>query len=605
MTAGNSAASTSTLGDMTTAGTIKGIGSFATPGSITIPTTKNTVALSADSKTITVTFGNQTSGYLQTGSAESQVAGDFTVASGSSVILDAASNQVNTYSAPTEIYTTDWDYTRPTITDAKLYDSYLNDSLTAGGTFALGQDGRADTLVLTSSETLGTITDGATTRDDWSLTSTSGEYGNSCSGGTVNYSVITNQMSPPNVPTKALLSAPTNIAAVMKEDGTVKLSWTDPAVTDLKQVAIYRAKNGQIMLGTIYATVLKGIGYYIDSDIKTGEKIEYALKATDLDNYTSKLSESIFIDIKDIISPEVINIEATDNRELTVTFTEAIDPNAVKETFLITDENGKKLEIAAISVSNDKVILKTNSQKIGTTYTLKVPNFENLATVVSDLSGNAMKDVYIGTFKGIPSPEFTDVTMEGQGWALDAINWARTSGYVSGRKKGVFAPGSKVARSEFAAMLAKVMSSKEGNDLAPDGKSPFNDVTKDSWYSLYVNYLYNEGITKGRQPGLFVPGGYAFKVEIAAMLIRWIEGLNKFKPEITNITENVGLGLWENPYADVKNDAWYTRTMAIAAYYKIILGREIDGKSYASPVEKVTRAETVVMLKKAFDLINN
>ncbi|WP_088188874.1 hypothetical protein [Desulfosporosinus sp. FKA] len=53
-------ASTTTLGDTTTAGTIAGVGSFATPGGVTVATGGNTVALSADGKTLTITLGTFT-----------------------------------------------------------------------------------------------------------------------------------------------------------------------------------------------------------------------------------------------------------------------------------------------------------------------------------------------------------------------------------------------------------------------------------------------------------------------------------------------------------------------------------------------------------------
>ena len=178
--ASSSAASTSTLGDMTTAGTIAGTGSFATAGSLTVPASKNTVSLSADSKTITITLDNQTSGYIQSGSTESQVAGEFTAAA-AVVITDASAalNQVNTSSNPTETYTTSWDYTRPTITSAVIQDNYQNSSLTAGRTFTTGSDGQADTIVFTTNEALITNSDSSTNRGEWSLTGASGQYGTS------------------------------------------------------------------------------------------------------------------------------------------------------------------------------------------------------------------------------------------------------------------------------------------------------------------------------------------------------------------------------------------------------------------------------------------
>lgn len=404
-------------------------------------------------------------------------------------------------------------------------------------------------------------------------------------------------------------NAPTNVQISLINEG-VKLTWTDPVDTGtdnvLDKIVILKGENELPVSGELYASINKGVQEYIDTNVKDGNLVKYILRAKNKKNKYSNNSSEVSIIVKlDTTPPTVSKIEATDRTELVVTFTENVDPTSAKiETFSVKDDQGNKLELKSLTVSGDKVTLITAPQTLGKIYTLKVPTFENLVDPILDLSGNAMSALYTGTFAGVPVAEFTDVTLAEHGWAMEAINWARTLGYVSGRSKGIFAPGAKVVRSELAAMLAKVMLPEGNKDLLPDGKSSFQDTLPEMWDTPYINYLYVHEITKGRQPGFFVPAGYTYRAEMVSMLVKWLETLDKFKVKASEITTEVGLGMWENPYADTEKDTWYERTMAIATYYGIIEGKDTDGKKYASPLGKISRAESVVMLERAFNLLS-
>jgi hypothetical protein len=118
-------ASTSIKGDITTAGTVAGFGSFATTGDVTVPTTMNTVAGNGTS-TITVDLAAQTGGTL-TGTTEP--GGVFTPV-GSAQMVDAASNQVLTTATPTASGNGTWDLSKPTVTNVT--------SSTSNGSYGTG-----------------------------------------------------------------------------------------------------------------------------------------------------------------------------------------------------------------------------------------------------------------------------------------------------------------------------------------------------------------------------------------------------------------------------------------------------------------------------------
>lgn len=128
--------STPTFGDITTAGTIEGFGSFATPGNTYTQTTKtfyngNSLSL------ITFTLAMANGGYLAATST-TEPSGVFTPVA-SAEVADSQGNQVNTNYTPTAVNNGNWDLTKPTLTSATVVDS-------------LGNNGKIDRVQLIFSE---------------------------------------------------------------------------------------------------------------------------------------------------------------------------------------------------------------------------------------------------------------------------------------------------------------------------------------------------------------------------------------------------------------------------------------------------------------------
>ncbi len=119
-------ASSTTNGDLTTAGTLAGFGSFATPGNATVPTTKNTMSGNGTA-TIVVTFADQAAGYFNNGSSTGP-SGVFTPVAAAAVV-DAVALQVNTAHTVTTTVTGAWTLTQPTITSVTLSDANFNGSV--------------------------------------------------------------------------------------------------------------------------------------------------------------------------------------------------------------------------------------------------------------------------------------------------------------------------------------------------------------------------------------------------------------------------------------------------------------------------------------------
>ena len=128
---GGDGASTTLKGDIASAGTVAGFGTFASAGDVAAVSTKNTISGSGTS-TITLDLADQTGGYLQPTSS-SEPSGVFTPVA-SAQVADANSNQVNTSVTPTAAGG-GWDLTKPNLSSITVND-------------AAGSNGRIDQAVL-------------------------------------------------------------------------------------------------------------------------------------------------------------------------------------------------------------------------------------------------------------------------------------------------------------------------------------------------------------------------------------------------------------------------------------------------------------------------
>jgi len=116
---GSSGNSTPSSGDIITAGTIAGFGSFATHGNVTVPTGKNNVQL-AFSSVVEFNLAGVTGGYFNSDSSQ-EPAGVFTPIASTS-LEDTSGNQVNTAVTPTLTGNGNWNLIKPTVTSISVAD---------------------------------------------------------------------------------------------------------------------------------------------------------------------------------------------------------------------------------------------------------------------------------------------------------------------------------------------------------------------------------------------------------------------------------------------------------------------------------------------------
>ena len=70
--------------------------------------------------------------------------------------------------------------------------------------------------------------------------------------------------------------------------------------------------------------------------------------------------------------------------------------------------------------------------------------------------------------------------------------------YIVGYTDGTFGPSRSMTRAEAAAIFARLLAEKNGDIISTAANTKFADIPAHAWYSGYVKYLSNNGITYGK-----------------------------------------------------------------------------------------------------------
>lgn len=111
----------------------------------------------------------------------------------------------------------------------------------------------------------------------------------------------------------------------------------------------------------------------------------------------------------------------------------------------------------------------------------------------------------------VSAADYADVPDEH--WATAVINEAAEAGIMYGRDDGTFGLGDTVKRSEFAAMLVRLMKW----DKSVSAISLFSDVQSDKWYFADINTLADHNVFNEEE---FRPNDNITRREMAVMLVK-------------------------------------------------------------------------------------
>lgn len=352
---------------------------------------------------------------------------------------------------------------------------------------------------------------------------------------------------------------------VVKEEYTLKLYDTD----DIYEIEIdgktYKAENDKIKSSY---------------DVEENDYVE--ITAFKYDNDNSKKDEFSYWELdgikeKDLkkgsLTSRTIKFKMPDKRvELKAVYGE--DEGDSKTPKLVKIPFGGDKEIKFTDAGEDtKITIKNNNGKV---LGYATANNDGECTVKLDRALNAGETIEIVSKE--PGKKETSFKQIVQGVYLDKPNVYSGKGYIKGIAPGIFGPDEKLTRAQAAVMIARLHNGSE--NFGTTKVTRFRDASH-NWYSQAINYAVINNLINGYPDGTFRPDADITRAEFAN-IISGIKGGSDKKAPFNDISAH---------WAEV-------------AINKVYAAGIIKGYNDGSfkPNNKVTRAEAVTMLNKAFDV---
>ena len=256
------------------------------------------------------------------------------------------------------------------------------------------------------------------------------------------------------------------------------------------------------------------------------------------------------------ISAEPAKAAKGDTVTVTVTPEEGFEVRAVN----VTDAGGKAVEV---------------SRNADGTFSFVMPAGNVTVSAVLGCDGGAL----------CPSAGLTDVDQSQ--WYHDAVDWAVSTGVMTGFGNGLFGPDVDLTRAQMAQILWNV----EGRP-AVDYPIAFGDVSGEDWFHGAVAWAASEGIFEGygAGSGLFGPEDALTREQAAAVLMRWAA----FRGEDTSARADL------SAYPDAGDvSEWAVECVSWAVAQGVIAGVGLpDGTLELDPLGTASRAQTATLMMR-------
>lgn len=135
-------------------------------------------------------------------------------------------------------------------------------------------------------------------------------------------------------------------------------------------------------------------------------------------------------------------------------------------------------------------------------------------------------------------------------------------------------------------IFARLLADKNGDSISPVAKTKFSDVPAYAWYSGYVKYLNNNGVTYGHSKTIFAPDEQITRAEFTTMAVRFFDVYGDGDAEIMEQFKS---------FDDVSDGYWAAEYIKAAAKHGWITGYG-DGSFRAD--YQITRAEVVTLVDR-------
>lgn len=344
----------------------------------------------------------------------------------------------------------------------------------------------------------------------------------------------------------------------------------------------------------------------VDIDTKNCDKLQITLPTDKLyelaqtSNGKLKITSNIATLTIDNIALENILSKAGSKVTLSISNVKKSELNAIQQTIV---GNAPVFDFEIIS--DDKVISDFGSGIV--TVTVPYSNTfdkDNVIVYFIDYMGNVTgcNTIYNSDTKSVTfttnhfskyfisydinTPAFDDV--DSDRWSAKYIYDLYNSNIVSGYSNNMFYPTKNITRAEFVKILAGI-AGVTSDELS--GSTNFKDVASNSWYSGYVAWAVNNGITDGTSFTTFSPNSNITREQMATMIYRFVTSKGIKLPEnetVINFTDANTFSSWA--------------TNAIYAIQKAGIISGFDNNSFY-PKYNTTREQACKILSLLIDII--
>lgn len=200
---------------------------------------------------------------------------------------------------------------------------------------------------------------------------------------------------------------------------------------------------------------------------------------------------------------------------------------------------------------------------------------------VTDSKGNA-KTEYSVTLKDKSGNTVSGETDASGQLILPA---AEHKAYIVGYEDGTFKPENNMTRAEAAAIFARNIAERKGENIS-SGKSSFTDVNSKLWCNNSIAYLEKYNIISGYNDGTFRPEEQITRAEFVTMCMRFYDMFEDITVSDKNIFNDVPKSHWASGYI-----------------YNAIAMKWIEGYADGTfkPDSNITRAEVVAIVNRVLD----
>lgn len=224
--------------------------------------------------------------------------------------------------------------------------------------------------------------------------------------------------------------------------------------------------------------------------------------------------------------------------------------------------------------------------------TVKLPDGADLdakhqvTVIVADHKKNPQENKNITVKGDLNQTEKGKTDKNGELTVPEVEQTERHGVYIVGYTDGTFGPSRSMTRSEAAAIFARLLAEKNGDTISTAANTKFADIPTHAWYSGYVKYLSNNGITYGKSKTIFAPNDAITRAEFTTMAVRFFDVYGDGDAEIM---EQFG------GFNDVSSGYWAAEYIKYAALHGWINGYG-DGSFHAD--REINRAEVVTIVNR-------